>query len=159
MTTAPLSSRPSFQLPSGPGADRAPATEARPSGPARHVAQSAPAPPDAGVPGREEITMLVRATVETMRGYRSPYSLSDRVVPEILAMLARRAELGRRLRAEVGRARPDRRMQVSGVRVCPVSDRAVEASAVVREPGRARAVALRMERLRSGWRVVALELG
>lgn len=161
MTIAPPTSGRTFDLP--PGLVAAPQTERR-SAPDRDDSSgprdsTADARPDSPPPGPAEIAVLVRAVVEIVRGHRSPHSIADRLMPDVLAMLARRAELGRRLRAQIRRDRPDHRMQVSGVRTCEIGDAAVEASAVVREPGRARAVALRLEHLRSGWRIVALEFG
>ncbi|MCS6711005.1 hypothetical protein JSY14_02860 [Brachybacterium sp. EF45031] len=101
---------------------------------------------------------VARSAVEISRDLRPPTSLARLVVPEVMTMLTRRASLSRRLRGEVGRA-PEQRIAVTGVRTCIVNEQTVEASAVVREPGRARFLALRWELRHTGWRVTVLELG
>ena len=45
------------------------------------------------------------------------------------------------------------------MRTCVVNERTVEASCVLREPDRARFLAMRWELRHSGWRVTVLEIG
>lgn len=101
---------------------------------------------------------VARRAVEIVRDMRPENALSRIVTPEVSRMLARRAHLTRRLRATTGHA-PMQRLQVSGVRTCIVNDRTVEASCVLREPDRARFLAMRWELRHGGWRVTVLEIG
>lgn len=104
------------------------------------------------------IPSVARSALEVIRGVRSPSTLSHLVTPEIAAKLARRAALSRRLQGK--NARPTRvHAEVTGVRTCVISTHVVEASAVIREPGRARFVAMRWERRHTGWRMTVLEIG
>src|SRR5699024_12113683 len=84
--------------------------------------------------------------------------LSRLITPEVEEVLSRRAALTRRLRATAGH-RPNRRILITGVRTCVVNEKAIEASCVVREPDRARFLAVRGERRHSGRRVTAREMG
>lgn len=101
---------------------------------------------------------LARRAVEIIRDMRPVTALSRMVTPEVATMLSRRAALTRRLRATTGHA-PPQRVHVTGVRVCVVNERTVEASCVLREPDRARFLAMRWELRHSGWRVTVLEIG
>ena len=101
---------------------------------------------------------MARRAVEIVRVMRPENALARIVTPEVAQMLARRASLTRRLRAATGYA-PTQRLQVSGVRTCVVNQRTVEASCVLREPGRSRFLAMRWELRHSGWRVTVLEIG
>src|SRR5699024_6213472 len=87
---------------------------------------------------------VARRAVEIVRDMRPVTTLSRLVTPEVSAMLARRAALTKRLRNTTGHA-PTRRIQISGVRTCVVNERTVEASCVLREPDRARFLAMRWE--------------
>lgn len=104
------------------------------------------------------IAPVARRAVEIVRDMRPENSLSRLVTPEVSQMLSRRAALTRRLRSSTGFA-PSRQLEISGVRVCVVNDRTVEASCVLREPDRARFLAMRWELRHSGWRVTVLEIG
>lgn len=101
---------------------------------------------------------LARRAVEIIRDMRPVTALARLVTPEVSHMLSRRAALTRRLRATTGYA-PPKRVQVTGVRTCVVNARTVEASCVLREPDRARFLAMRWELRHSGWRVTVLEIG
>ena len=104
------------------------------------------------------IVPLARRAVEIVRDMRPENSLARLVTPEISKDLARRAALTRRLRSTTGQA-PTRQLEVTGVRTCVVNPRTVEASCVLREPDRARFLAMRWELRHSGWRVTVLEIG
>ncbi|MFC0674494.1 Rv3235 family protein [Brachybacterium hainanense] len=103
---------------------------------------------------------IARSAIEIIRDARPVTALSRIVTPEISAMLARRASLTRRLRGTTTRRDPrSLRIAVTGVRVCIVDERTVEASAVLREADRARFLAMRWELRHTGWRVTVLEIG
>ena len=104
------------------------------------------------------IERVARYAVEIVRDLRPENALSRLVSPEVEATLSRRAGLTRRLRSTTGYV-PDRRIRITGVRTCVVNEKTVEASCVVREPDRARFLAMRWELRHSGWRVTVLELG
>ncbi|WP_114855873.1 Rv3235 family protein [Brachybacterium sp. YJGR34] len=104
------------------------------------------------------VAPVARHAVEIIRDMRPVNALSRVVTPEVARMLSRRAALTRRLRASTGYA-PSRQLQVSGVRTCVVNERTVEASCVLREPERARFLAMRWELRHTGWRVTVLEVG
>lgn len=108
------------------------------------------------------VAHVARLAVEVVRAQREVRSLSRVATQEVLVMLERRAALTRRLRGlPPGATSREAREPavITGVRACVVSEDAVEASAVIREPGRARFLAMRWERRRSGWKVTVLELG
>ncbi|GAA4521667.1 Rv3235 family protein [Brachybacterium paraconglomeratum] len=104
------------------------------------------------------IVPVARRAVEIVRDMRPENSLTRLVTPEISQQLARRAALTRRLRATTGFA-PARALMVTGVRICIVNEHTVEASCVLREPDRARFLAMRWELRHTGWRVTVLEIG
>lgn len=104
------------------------------------------------------IEPVARRAVEIVRDMRPDNALTRIVTPEVALMLSRRAALTRRLRAATGYA-PPKQLQISGVRSCIVNERAVEASCVLREPDRARFLAMRWELRHTGWKVTVLEIG
>ncbi|MGP9538989.1 Rv3235 family protein [Brachybacterium sp. AOP43-C2-M15] len=104
------------------------------------------------------VAPVARRAVEIVRDMRPENSLSRLVIPEVSHQLARRAALTRRLRATTGYA-PPRQLMVTGVRICVVNEHTVEASCVLREPDRARFLAMRWELRHTGWRVTVLEIG
>lgn len=97
---------------------------------------------------------FVQAAIEVAAGLRPPSQLVRWTSEEVQACLTRRASLAKRLDAS-----PTRRAVVGSVRVCHPQDGVAEASAVVTQGERARAVAVRMEGLDGRWRVTALEFG
>ncbi|MGQ4494118.1 Rv3235 family protein [Dermabacteraceae bacterium P13095] len=119
--------------------------------------QIAPANPRSSEYARQLAPVLARVTVETMRGMRAPTLLRQYAVPDVLADVERRASLSLRLR--LGKQPPNSAVRVGTVRTCQVSNTALEASAVVQEPYRARCLAFRLELRHSGWRMTALEVG
>lgn len=114
-----------------------------------------PRDPEAGL---RLVEGVARCAVEIVRDSRPVSTLSRVVAPEVSAYLARRAALTRRIRGLTGRA-PKVRLAIAGVRTCVVTEKVVEASAVVREPDRARFLAMRWELRHTGWRVTVLEIG
>lgn len=172
-------------LPSPRAAAEAPASPATPlrlvpggAGPATPVAAPASGPvsgPDSG-PGisatplrvtdeDREICAICRSTVqaaiEVLAGTRPVQQLARRLDERCLAALQHRAALTRRVPcgASPTAGRLHRNPSVRSVRACRVSADVYEASAVVVEELRVRAVALRLERSRLAWRVTVLEIG
>jgi hypothetical protein len=104
------------------------------------------------------VARFVQAAVEVAAGTRPPAQLARWATLEVSTMLARRAVLSARARRHTGQA-PGRRAVVRSVRTCQPREGVCEASAVVMDGTRVRAVALRMECTGGRWRVIALELG
>lgn len=127
-----------------------------------------PAPLRPGDEGREICAIsrsTVQAAVEVLAGTRPAQQLARRLDPRCLAALQHRAALTRAAlaRAASGHspeaARLHRNPSVRSVRACQVSADVYEASAVVVDELRVRAVALRFERCRLAWRITVLEIG
>lgn len=150
-----------------PGMAGNPPPQVRP-GPA-----SGSAPTQAGTPvglrpvdELSEVRAIARSTVqaamEVLAGIRPVHQLARRLDPRCLSALQHRACL---IRREVARtnnpalARLHRNSTVRSVRVCEVAEGIFEASAVVVDDVRARAVALRLERGKQVWRVTELVIG
>ncbi|MEJ5914147.1 Rv3235 family protein [Pseudokineococcus sp. 1T1Z-3] len=118
-------------------------------------------PDPAGVCGA-----LAGAVVEVLSGHRPAAQLVRWTTLEVHAELQRRAGLAARLRPGPPRCRPGavpvrqgRPAHVRRVRVCRPGDGVVEASAVVADGDRVRAVALRLEGWDRRWRATAVEVG
>src|SRR4051812_21363550 len=97
----------------------------------------------------------VQASMEVLAGIRPIHQLARRLDPRCLASLQHRAALIRRELTRTGNpalARLHRNSLVRSVRVCEVADGIYEASAVVVDDVRARAVAVRLERSKQVWR-------
>jgi len=103
----------------------------------------------------------VQAAIEVLAGIRPAQQLARRLDERCLAALQHRAALTRRVPcgASPTAGRLHRNPSVRSVRACQVSADVYEASAVVVEELRVRAVALRLERGRLTWRVTVLEIG
>ncbi|MFF1251226.1 Rv3235 family protein [Pseudarthrobacter sp. NPDC058329] len=104
----------------------------------------------------------VQAAMEVLAGIRPVHQLARRLDPRCLAALQHRACLIRRELTRTGNpdlARLHRNSIVRSVRVCEVADGVFEASAVVVDDVRARAVAVRLERGKQVWRVTELVIG
>jgi hypothetical protein len=101
-------------------------------------------------------TQFVQAAVEVAAGLRPANQLIRWTSDEVHGRLARRAELGRQA---VLRGRPPQRSVVRSTRVCIPRDGVAEATVIVTDGSRTRAVALRLEGLDGRWRVTALEVG
>jgi len=132
---------------------------------ARDTHPAAPPPPLHVVDEAREICAISRSTVqaaiEVLAGTRPAQQLSRRLDPRCLAALQHRAALTRRVASGSSptAGRLHRNPSVRSVRACRVSDDVYEASAVVVEESRVRAVALRLERGTAAWRVTVLEIG
>lgn len=104
----------------------------------------------------------VQASMEVLAGVRPIHQLARRLDPRCLASLQHRAALIRRELTRTGNpalARLHRNSTVRSVRVCEVAEGIYEASAVVVDDVRARAVAVRLERSKQVWRIVELVIG
>lgn len=103
----------------------------------------------------------VQAAIEVLAGTRPAQQLARRLDPRCLAALQHRAILTRKAAAGNSPAagRLHRNPSVRSVRACHVSADVYEASAVVVDESRVRAVALRFERSRLVWRITVLEIG
>jgi hypothetical protein len=103
----------------------------------------------------------VQAAIEVLAGTRPIHQLSRRLDQRCLASLQHRAALTRRLASGSSptAGRLHRNPAVRSVRACEVADGIYEASAVVVDELRVRAVAVRLERSNQVWRVTALEIG
>lgn len=160
------------------GAGRAPRTPQGRSLPARDVAGrwSALAAPAGSLPDQAELTRRARneqgrddhravrtlvgvialACVEAEVGRRHLRDLAAWLDLPVYDKVARRIALLERTGARLHTAQPPRPV---GARVCEVAPGRVEASASIRCGDRVRAIAMRMERRLSRWRVVAVEIG
>lgn len=104
---------------------------------------------------------IAQAAVEVLAGTRPAQQLSRTLDPRCFSALQHRAALTRAhaARAPGGQSRLHRSPMVRSVRVCAVNDGVYEASVVVSEELRSRAVAMRLEGSNGAWRVTALEIG
>ena len=133
-----------------------------PAAPARTAAVSTPA----GAPGDEvrEICAItgatVQAAIEVLAGTRPIHQLARRLDQRCLTVLQHRAALTRRVAARAPRKMGllHRNASVRSVHACQVTADIYEASAVVVDELRVRAVAVRLERSKNVWRVTALEI-
>ncbi|MFF2315651.1 Rv3235 family protein [Arthrobacter sp. NPDC058097] len=112
-----------------------------------------------------EICAITRATVqaaiEVLAGTRPIHQLARRLDQRCLTVLQHRAALTRRVAGRAPRKMGllHRNASVRSVRACGVTPDVYEASAVVIDELRVRAVAVRLERSKNVWRVTALEIG
>lgn len=103
----------------------------------------------------------VQAAIEVLAGTRPAQQLARRLDERCLTALQHRAALTRRVPcgASPTAGRLHRNPTVRSVRASRIAADIYEASAVVAEESRVRAVALRLERNRLAWRVTVLEIG
>lgn len=160
--------RPAYAAPPAPTALRALAPagappDAPPGGP---PAAPATAGPELQLVDQDrEVRTICRSTVqaavEVLAGTRPAQQLARRLDERCLAALQHRAALTRRVASGTSptAGRLHRNPSVRSVHACRVSDDVYEASAVVADELRVRAVALRLERSRQVWRVTVLEIG
>lgn len=94
---------------------------------------------------------LATALVEVLVGSRTPPSVERWVEPELYERILAHT----RVREELSQQNPhvDRPLSTSVPRICEVSDTAVEVALVVTTTRRPRALALRLTRRRSRWRL------
>ncbi|WP_253951743.1 Rv3235 family protein [Arthrobacter sp. R3-55] len=103
---------------------------------------------------------IAQAALEVLAGTRAISQLSRSLDPDCYTSLQHRAALTRKHAARVrGNQHPHSSPMVRSVRTCSISDDICEASIVVAEEQRCRAVAMRLERLDGVWKVTALEIG
>ncbi|MFF2297441.1 Rv3235 family protein [Arthrobacter sp. NPDC058127] len=104
---------------------------------------------------------IAQAAMEVLAGTRPVQQLSRTLDPGCLSALQHRAALTRAHAASTqgGQSRLHRSPMVRSVHVCAVKDGVYEASLVVSEELRSRAVAMRLEGSNGTWRVTALEIG
>ena len=129
-------------------------------------APAAPAKPLRAADENSEVLAITRSTVqaamEVLAGIRPIHQLARRLDPRCLAVLQHRAGLIRREQARSTSptlARLHRNSVVRSVRACEVAPGIYEASAVVVDDVRARAVAVRLERSNQVWRVTEFVVG
>ncbi len=105
------------------------------------------------------VAHIAQALVEVMTGARSPAQVVRWTTPEVYEVVARRGALASRraARGAVGTG-PTRPARVRRVRVCEPVDGVAEASVVVIDGHRVRAVALRLVGEDGRWRVAALQV-
>ncbi|MDQ1595181.1 MAG: hypothetical protein QOH40_1737 [Arthrobacter pascens] len=135
----------------------------------RSAGTTAPqAVPSMGLEASEEVREIcaitrstVQAAIEVLAGTRPINQLARRLDQKCLLALQHRACLTRREAARAPRklGRLHRNPAVRSVRACEITPDIYEASAVVIDELRARAVAVRLERSKQVWRVTALEIG
>ncbi|MFF1828618.1 Rv3235 family protein [Paenarthrobacter sp. NPDC058040] len=103
---------------------------------------------------------IAQAAVEVIAGTRPVQQLARFLEADCYVALQHRAGLTRDF---VVRSRAPQRIHLSpmvrSVRVCRISDEVHEASVVVAEDLRCRAIAMRLELCDGAWRVTALEIG
>jgi hypothetical protein len=126
----------------------------------------APVQPLRAADNDAEVLAIARSTVqaamEVLAGIRPIHQLARRLDPRCLAVLQHRATL---IRRELARstsptlARLHKNSVVRSVRACEVAPGIYEASAVVFDDVRARAVAVRLEWGKQVWRVTELVVG
>ncbi len=104
---------------------------------------------------------IAQAAVEVLAGTRPVQQLSRTLDPGCLAALQHRAALTRAhaASAQGGQSRLHRSPMVRSVHLCAVTDGVYEASLVVSEELRSRAVAMRLEGNNGAWKVTVLEIG
>ncbi len=151
---------PTSAVPAGAGGPRAGSARARPhpgppaeapEQPAGRCARPGPADPQAWA------RQFLHAALEAVAGIRPPAQLVRWTTTEVQAQLTRRSALTERLRATGPPSRGNPR--VLTLRVCEPAAGVCEVGAVVTDPPRVRAVALRLETVQGRWRATALELG
>lgn len=115
---------------------------------------------------RRWAAQFVQAATEVSSGLRPPSQLIRWTSDEVRSSLLRRAALARSqaahnqaARSQAARTRQPQRSIVRSARVSTPCDGVAEATVVITDGRRARAVALRLEGLDGRWRVTALQLG
>lgn len=117
---------------------------------------------DDGPEIRAVVRNTVQAAMEVLAGTRPIHQLTRRLDQRCLTALHHRMSLIRLESAKASSSSPSqlhKNSAVRSVRACEVSPDVYEASAVVVDALRARAVAVRIERSKQVWRVTALEIG
>lgn len=102
---------------------------------------------------------ITLALLEVMTGIRPAPQVLRWTSPEVYAVIARRSALVARRAAEGRAPRTRPRLHVIRVRVCEPADGVAEATVVVGDGPRVRAVAVRLVGQDGKWRVTALQVG
>lgn len=128
----------------------------------------APAPsPVPEVPPEVEAVArrVARGALEVLGGTRPLQQMSRLLDARSYERLQLRSNLIRSIHESHGGAatgnalRLHRNVIIRSVRICPITPNIFEGSVVAAEQKRARAIALRIERLRGQWRVTELQIG
>ena len=103
----------------------------------------------------------VQAAIEVLAGTRPVHQLARRLDQQCLEALQQRTALIRRSRTGSSQSAPllHRNPAVRSIRACEITPDVYEATAVVVDEMRTRAVAVRLERSNRAWRVTVLEIG
>ena len=107
---------------------------------------------------REWAAHIAQALVEVMHGARPPSQVMRWTTPEVYAVVARRGSRAAR-RASTGGHGPMRRTRVTRVLVCEPAPDVAEASVVLIDGTRVRALAARLVGRDGRWVVEALQIG
>ena len=103
---------------------------------------------------------VAHAATEVLRGIRPIAQLVRSVSPEVYEQLEARLQVSTTARERRGAPpTPQSRSRVRRARVVRVGQDAAEASVVIDDVDRVRAIALRVELHRGRWRAVVLEIG
>jgi hypothetical protein len=103
-------------------------------------------------------TNLARCVIEILAGARPLDQIGRWVSDSVFVHLLRRTMLAARARAVAPDNSLRPRMQLGNPRLCFPSDDVVEGVVMVHQPGRSRAVAIRLERHRQRWRATAINV-
>lgn len=106
----------------------------------------------------EWVTRIGQAIVESMAGLRAPTQLVRWVLPEAYAAIARTSLTAQRRMASTP-GRPRRRVRVRRVSTCEPANGVAEASLVIDDGPRVRALAIRLVGQDGHWRVETFQLG
>lgn len=131
--------------------DFAAASDAQLFGPQPTHARDLPDP-------QEWAAHIAQAIVEVMHGARPPSQVMRWTTPEVYAVVARRGSRAGR-RATTGGRGPLRRTRVTRVRICEPAPDVAEASVVLIDGTRIRALAARLVGRDGRWVVEALQIG
>ena len=101
---------------------------------------------------------LTRGVLEVLAGVREADQLARWLTEDAFAVLAARANLSARARSARGVAPARPVFRILSTHVSAPADGVVEATLIVQTPGRARAVAVRLEGLDRRWRATSLAI-
>lgn len=102
---------------------------------------------------------IAQGLVEVMHGVRPAGQVMRWTTPEVYAVVARRGSLAARRAARAPRTTAAHRTRVTRVRICEPADDVVEASVVLADGTRVRALALRLVGRDGRWLVEAFQVG
>lgn len=108
---------------------------------------------------RQWAAHIAQALVEVMHGVRPPSQVMRWSTTEVYAVVARRGSRAARRAAYQRDRRPAHHTRVLRVRVCEPAEDVAEASVVLIDAGRVRALALRLAGRDGRWVVEALQVG